>query len=98
MNTTSHSIVQTVSPATTTFSTISLSPDDVANALQSSPEDTAAALRAAVRQGLFSPITAAADDTVAVEVKADGSAEIVVVARIAPVTTITLTPSANAST
>lgn len=96
MNTTSYSIINTT-VAGTTFSTISLADYEVANALQTHPGETEAALRAATRAGLFSPITAAPNDTVAVEIKPDGSAEIVVVAAIAPTTTTTVTSTAGSS-
>ena len=60
---------------TTTFSTIDLSEAEVTNALQLYPD-----LGQATRAGFFSPVIANSDDVVAIEMKTDGSAVIVVVA------------------
>lgn len=70
MNVTSFSNVKT-----TTFSKIDLSTSDVTSALANYPD-----LGTATRAGNFSPATASAADTVAVEIKSDGSAVIIVVA------------------
>lgn len=96
MDTSRFSILKTTVEGTT-FSTVSLSPDEVANALQTYPGQTEAALRSATRAGLFSPVTAAPNDTVAVEVKADGSAVIIVQAIAEPTVTIVTTDTANSS-
>lgn len=96
METSSFSILKTTAESTT-FSTVSLSAAEVSNALQTNPDDTEAALRSATRAGLFSPITATANDTVAVEIKTDGSAVIIVQATATPSVTITATDTANSS-
>jgi len=82
MNVTSFSTVKT-----TNFSKIDLSTSEATSALASYPD-----LGTATRAGLFSPATATAADTVAVEIKSDGSAVIIVV-----VETTTLSDTGNAS-
>lgn len=96
MKTTSYSIINTT-VAGTTFSTISLADYEVANALQTHPGETEAALRAATRAGLFSPVTATANDTVGVEIKPDGSAVILVESIAPPTVTITISDTASSS-
>lgn len=68
MNTEQFSIIKT-----TTFAKIELTSVEVFGR-------TSAELQDATREGQFSPVTATAADTVAVEIKPDGSAVIVVVA------------------
>lgn len=89
---TSRFSIQKTTAESTTFSTVSLSPNEVADALQAHPD-----LRSATRAGLFSPVTATPNDTVAVEVKVDGSAVIIVQAIATPTVTITATDTANSS-
>lgn len=91
MNTASYAILNTT-VAGTTFSTIELSAAEVTTALASFPN-----LGAATRGGQFSPIAATATDTVAVEIREDGSARIIVEAVIPPTTTTTVTATAGSS-
>jgi hypothetical protein len=91
MNTAQYAILNTT-VAGTTFSTIELSAAEVTSALASFPN-----LGAATRGGAFSPIAATATDTVAVEVREDGTARIIVEAVIPPTTTTTVTETGNSS-
>lgn len=91
MEITRQSIIET---KTTTYSTISLADHEIEAAIGAAT-NIPASLAAATRAGQFSPVTASATDTVAVDLKPDGSAVIVVVS-ITAVTT--LPPDNSAST
>lgn len=68
MNVTSFSAIKK-----TTFFKVDLDPAETASALANYPD-----LGSATRAGLFSPASASATDTVAVDIKADGSSTIIV--------------------
>jgi len=70
---------------TTTYSTITLEDYEIDAAIGTA-EDIRTALAAATRAGQFLPVTATDTDIVGVELYADGSATIVVVAKTVMVT------------